>query len=63
MKHTKDIGGHVVLHTQAVEMINEATANGLGKEDIQHNFCDAVKFVFKENVWNWTVMVSLACRI
>ena len=29
-------------------MINEATTNCLGKEEIQHNFCNAWKFVFKE---------------
>ena len=48
MKHTKDIDGRVVLHKRAVEMINEATTNDLGKEDIPYNFCAPWKCVCKE---------------
>ena len=46
--HTKDTDSRVVIHKQATEMINEVTANGLGREDIQHNFCDAWKVFFRE---------------
>ena len=48
MKHTKGIDDCAILHKQVVEMANEATINGLGKEDIQHNFYHAWVFVFKE---------------
>lgn len=48
VKHMEDIGGHVVLHKRAMEMINKATTHGLGKNDIQHNSCAAWKFVVEE---------------
>jgi hypothetical protein len=48
VKHTKEIEGHAVIHKRAVEMINEATANGLEKEEIQDHLCNAWKCIFNE---------------
>ena len=48
MKHTKEIEGHAVIRKRAVEMINEATANSLEREEIQEHLCNAWKCVFNE---------------
>ena len=48
MKHTKEIDGNAVIRKRAVEIINEATANGLEREEIREHLCNAWKRVFNE---------------
>ena len=48
VKHKKEIEGHVVIRKRAVKMINEATAKGLEKEEIQYHLCNAWKCIFNE---------------
>ena len=48
MKHTKEIDGNAVIRKRAVEIINEATANGLEREEIWEHLCNAWKCVFNE---------------
>ena len=48
VKHTKVIDGNAVIRKRAVEIINEATANGLEKEEIQDHLCNAWTYIFNE---------------
>ena len=60
MKQKKDIERNEVIRKRDVKMINEATATGLEKENIQEHLCNACNCIFNEE-WLMLDRNGLSC--